>query len=69
MQVSCFGLSFKALFLNSRTDVITELVTFPFVILHGTLQPILPKKLAQVSPIWKVIHKWASPVENISIVS
>ena len=64
-QVSHFNLPFKALFLNSWADAIAELVTFPFVVLRGALQPILPKKLAQGPPIRKIIHKWASPIENI----
>ena len=68
MQVSLFAL-FTALFLNSWVDAITGLITFPFVLLHNALQPILPKKLTQGPPLRNIIHKWVSCVKNVFVTS
>ena len=58
---------FKALLLNPWPDAITELVTFPFVILRNALQPILPKKLTQMPPLRNIIHKCVSQVKNVFV--
>jgi len=46
-------------------DAITELITFPFVVLRNVLQPILPKRLLRPPPVRRIIRKWVSHVENI----
>ena len=50
-------------------DAITELVTFPFVVLRGVLQPILPTRLLKPPPVRKIIHKWVSRVRDIFLSS
>jgi len=64
MQVRdlCFH---SRLFLTYRTDTVIELVTFPFAVLRNVLQPILPKRLLQMPPIRKIIHKCAFQAESI----
>jgi hypothetical protein len=51
-------------FLTSWADAVTELVTFPFVVLRDVLQPILPKRLLPTPPVRKIIHKWVSYAED-----
>jgi len=46
-------------------DAITELITFPFVVLRGVLQPILPTRLLKPPPVRRIIHKWVSRVGDI----
>ena len=64
---SVFPATFTATILNSWTDAITELVTFPFVVLHDVLQPILPKKLIQTPPLRNIIHKCVSYVMDLFV--
>jgi len=64
---SVFPVPFSGFILNSWADAIIGLVTFPFVVLHNALQPILPKKLTQTPPLQNIIHKYASHVKNILI--
>ena len=66
---SVFLAPFPALFLNSWVDAITELIAFPFVLLHNLLQPILPKKLIQGPPLRNIIHKWVSYLKNVFVAS
>ena len=65
MQVRDFSFFFHSIFLTFWTDAVTELVTFPFVVLRNVLQPILPKKLLQTPPARKIIHKCASQIAII----
>ena len=64
---SVFRAAFTSKFLNSWADAITGLVTFPFVVLHNLLQPILPKKLTQGPPLRNIIHRCASHFEGIFV--
>ena len=60
---------FYSFLLTSWTDAVTELVTFPFVVLRNMLQPILPKRLLQPPPVRKIIHKYVFQARTTSLHS
>lgn len=59
-QVGIFTFFFRGLLLTYLTDAVVELITFPFVVLHDVVQPILPKKLLQGPPVRNIIHRHVS---------
>ena len=64
MQVKNSGHFLHDFILTLWADAITELITFPFVVLRNVFQPILPKRLLRPPPVRKIIHKWVSHVED-----
>jgi len=65
MQVKDLGLFLHDFVLTFGADAITELITFPFVVLRNVLQPVLPKRLLKPPPVRRIIHRWVPHVENI----